>query len=93
VVPAGVCIHEFAARIHVTDSKVPERDHDVGEHRHSLADPTFTVEQDADEPGFEEERSHDFHRDDDPDDRAHRVGVAAPVEAELEGQDYARDHP
>ena len=53
--PAGVCIHEFSARIQNADSVVPKATRKVDEQVHPLADPAVAEQHDAQEGGFEEE--------------------------------------
>src|SRR4051794_25253657 len=66
--PAGVCIQEFAAMIHVDDRNVPIATIAVAANMVACLT-GVAVEQDADESRLHEERSDHLHPDDRGDDR------------------------
>ncbi|MNG96699.1 hypothetical protein D3C79_557770 [compost metagenome] len=70
-----------------------ERYHHRGEEVQTTADAVPAKQHDAQEAGFEEERSQYFVGEQRAGDGAGKVGEAAPVGAELVGHDQAGNHP
>jgi hypothetical protein len=69
-----------------------ERDHQRRQHVRPLRHPVAAEQQHAEKGRFQEEGRDDFVGHQPADDAAGEVDVAAPVGAELERHDDARDH-
>ena len=67
--------------------------HAGGEKHDPLTDAAVAVDHDPEETGFEEKGRDHLHADNDAEYRTHGVGVAAPVQAELEGHYHSGYDP
>ena len=89
--PCGVCIQELPARIQKALTCVPKATAQVAAKCNRGPTRFIPNSMTPRKPGLEEERRHRFVGQQRPEDRAHLVGIAGPVEAELVAHDQARD--